>query len=109
MKTNCWQFLSCGREPGGWNVRGSGPCPAATLTAADGFCGGKNGGRSCAFITGTYCSGTIQGTAKEKTKHCEECEFYRQLKTHILGLSRVWQRPLRGRFLGSRRSTTRAG
>jgi len=39
-----------------------GVCPAATFEAADGFCEGKNGGRACVYITGTFCSGTIQGT-----------------------------------------------
>ena len=80
-KINCWEFKRCGREPGGSKVHEMGTCPAATLTEADGFCGGKNGGRACAYITGTFCSNTIQGTHREKEKHCGECDFYKLLKT----------------------------
>lgn len=79
-KINCWEFKKCGREPGGANIDELGACPAATLAAANGFCGGKNGGRACAYITGTYCSGVIQGTSKEKEKNCECCDFYKELK-----------------------------
>lgn len=77
---NCWEFLGCGREVGGDKTDELGVCPAAIFTAADGFCGGTNGGRACAYITGTFCSGTVQGTYKDKEKHCAECEFYLLLK-----------------------------
>ncbi len=77
---NCWEFNKCGREIGGGNVRELGECPAATLNRADGFCGGVNGGRACAYITGTFCGGTIQGTMRDKEKHCGDCEFYAMLK-----------------------------
>ncbi len=78
-KKNCWEVLKCGRQPGGSKVEELGVCPAATLAVADGFCGGTNGGRACMFISGTLCTGKIQGTHKEKEKHCMECEFYKQL------------------------------
>jgi len=80
MALNCWEFKKCGREPGGANVAHLGVCPAATAEEADGFCDGKNGGRGCAFITGTFCGGTIQGTAADKEKNCAGCEFYKTLK-----------------------------
>ena len=80
MATNCWEFKKCKREIGGTKVSELGVCPAATATEADGFCGGKNGGRGCAFIDGTFCGGTIQGTVANKEKHCFECDFYQELK-----------------------------
>lgn len=79
-KQNCWEFKKCGREFGGDKVKELGICPAATFTKANGFCGGDNGGRACAYVTGTFCSGTIQGTHKDKEKMCGECEFYLLLK-----------------------------
>ncbi len=80
LKINCWEYKECGREPGGKNERSLGICPAATLSLADGFNGGKNGGRACAYISGTFCSGIIQGTHKEKEKNCIKCDFYKILK-----------------------------
>ena len=79
-KLNCWEALQCGMEPGGRNVDRFGVCPAATFAAADGFLGGKNGGRACVYITGTFCSGTIQGTHKDKQKQCHKCSFYQEVK-----------------------------
>ena len=79
-KTNCWEFKDCGRESGGSKVHEMGVCPAATLTDANDYCGGKNGGRACAYITGTFCAGKIQGTHQDKEKNCSACDFYRQVK-----------------------------
>jgi len=79
-KQNCWEFMHCGRELNGAKVSEKGVCPAASFTPADGFAGGKNGGRACVYVTGTFCSGTILGTRKDMTKNCIACEFYRLLK-----------------------------
>ncbi len=76
---NCWEFIGCGREPGGENVDEMGVCPAAVFEPADGFCGGKNAGRGCVYVTGTFCGGYIQGTHKDKKKNCVECDFYHML------------------------------
>ena len=78
--TNCWEFKKCGRESNGVNAASMGVCPAASLDKADGYCNGKNGGRGCVYITGTFCGGNIQGTHKEKSKNCAECDFYKLLK-----------------------------
>jgi len=78
---NCWEFKNCGRETGGSKVSDLGICLASTLVEADGFAGGKNGGRACAYIAGTFCAGTVQGTYKNKEKNCGQCEFYRLLKS----------------------------
>ena len=79
---NCWEHFSCGREPDGNMVHELGVCPAANFEGAHGFLNGKNGGRACAYVAGTFCSGTIQGTAREKEKNCIKCEFYNHLRGH---------------------------
>jgi rhodanese-related sulfurtransferase len=77
---NCWEFKKCGREPGGENVPEYGVCPASVYREADGFLGGKNAGRACTFVTGTFCDERFQGSYVEKEKNCAGCDFYRALK-----------------------------
>jgi len=79
-KLNCWEFFNCGREAGGEKVHELGICPAAIFDPADGFLDGNNAGKACAYVAGTFCSGTIQGTAREKEKNCAACEFYNALR-----------------------------
>lgn len=79
-KQNCWEFKKCGREINGANVDKYGICPAADNVSADGFCGGKNGGRACVYIIGTLCDGVCQMSLRNKEKACDECEFHIQLK-----------------------------
>lgn len=79
-KLNCWNFKNCGRYPGGPNSKEFGTCPVTTLEAADGFLGGRAAGRACAFVTGTFCDGSIQGTHLDKKKDCEKCSYYKALK-----------------------------
>ncbi len=100
MKKNCWDFKDCGREIGGSKVAEFGICPAAEAFEADGYCEGKNGGRGCAFIAGTFCGGAIQGTVSDKEKECFSCDFYQELKKeHGLEQSVLSF----GRFIRSRR------
>jgi len=80
MKTNCWEYKNCGRQPGGEKVDELGVCPATIFVAGDGFCEGHHGGRACVYIAGTLCAGTIQGTHKEKEKNCARCDFFKDLK-----------------------------
>jgi len=77
---DCWEFKGCGREPGGHSVGKTGVCPAAVFEPANGYLGGKNGGRACAFITGTFCEEVVQGTYRDKSKNCWDCDFYRALR-----------------------------
>lgn len=62
---NCWEFMKCGREGGGLNVREFGSCSAY-----------PNQGKHCARVTGTLCSGKIQGTFAVKIASCLKCDFY---------------------------------
>ncbi|MBU0468139.1 MAG: hypothetical protein KKF78_04925 [Candidatus Omnitrophica bacterium] len=76
IKKNCWEIKKCGREDGGDNVKEFGVCPASVLKCLDGLNDGKNGGRCCWVVAGTYCEGEIQGTYAKKIIGCYKCEFH---------------------------------
>jgi len=42
--------------------------------------GGKNAGRACWVIAGTFCEGKVQGTFAQKYQSCAECPFYKQIR-----------------------------
>ena len=73
---NCWEFENCGRQPGGENAGELGVCPAAIDKDSDGFNSGKNGGRLCWAISGTFCKGEKQGTFAKKRLTCVGCDFF---------------------------------
>jgi hypothetical protein len=79
-KLNCWEFKKCGREPGGAKVNELGICPASTDTRLDGTHGGKNAGRACWVVAGSYCGGKIQGTFAQKYGNCSKCDFFQKVK-----------------------------
>lgn len=79
MKLNCWEFHNCGREPGGKSVSELGVCPAAFNQKANGINAGKNGGRACWALAGTFCNGEIQATYAKKVSDCMHCSFYQQV------------------------------
>jgi len=78
-KKNCWEVKKCGREPGGRNVSELGVCPAAVETRADGINQGKNAGRSCWAVSGTFCEGKIDGKFASKVATCLMCTFYKSV------------------------------
>ena len=80
QRRNCWEFMKCGREPGGVKVPELGVCPAASDTTSDGLNGGSNGGRICWAVAGTFCGGEVQGTAAEKQLSCMTCDFFKLVK-----------------------------
>ena len=80
MRKNCWDFKNCGREPGGSNSKALGICPAALEATLHGIHGGKNSGRTCWIIAGTFCGGSVQGTYASKFGSCEKCDFYNSVK-----------------------------
>ncbi len=79
-KQNCWENKKCGREPGGAKVSELGECPAATDKSSDGINRGKNAGRICWAVAGTFCGGKVQGTFAEKRLSCIDCNFYKKVK-----------------------------
>ncbi len=79
MKTNCWEFKKCGREPNGFKSLELGVCPVSTKVRTDGINSGKNGGRCCWVITGSLCGGKVQGSFLTKLNGCMNCEFYQRV------------------------------
>lgn len=79
-KLNCWEHKKCGREAGGAKVDSLGTCPASTETRLNMVHGGKNAGRACWVIAGTYCDGKVQGTYAEKEHNCLACDFHRMVR-----------------------------
>lgn len=53
----CWEFKKCGMD-----IRGD--CPALKTTV------------KCWFVTGTKCSGKMQGDFLDKAGNCRACEYY---------------------------------
>ena len=80
LKKNCWEVMGCGREQEGKNVKRLGVCPAAIHESLDGLHGGKNAGRACWVIAGTFCEDGVQGTFAQKYQDCIQCPFFRQVK-----------------------------
>jgi len=80
VKENCWEVKKCGRTAGGAKVAELGVCPAATDASAEGLNGGKNGGRICWAITGTFCGGKVQGSFAQKQVSCMGCDFFQKVK-----------------------------
>jgi hypothetical protein len=77
-KLNCWEFLQCGREPGGANASEFGVCSAAADTSLNGINGGVNGGRICWACAGTLCGSEVHGTFAQKQHDCQACNFFMQ-------------------------------
>lgn len=79
-KANCWEIKNCGREPGGRNTLERGICPAASNELYSGINRGRNGGRICWAIAGTFCGDKVQGDFAQKSVSCMSCEVFRLVK-----------------------------
>ena len=79
-RQNCWEVLKCGREPGGIKSAELGVCPAAADASSNSLNGGKNGGRICWAVAGTFCGGKVQGTFAEKELSCMTCNFFKRVR-----------------------------
>jgi CRP-like cAMP-binding protein len=79
-RQNCWEYLRCGREPGGKKINDLGVCIAALDSSYDGINSGISGGRICWAVAGTYCGGKVQGTFSEKRQTCLTCNFYKKVQ-----------------------------
>lgn len=80
LRTNCWEALSCGRNPGGPRVAELGSCPAATAVAARGLNGGVNGGRICWAVAGTLCETHGPAQTNHGPNRCASCRFFLQVR-----------------------------
>jgi len=77
---NCWEFKQCGREPGGLRVEQLGICPVATTTEFSGVNRGKNAGRYCWRVAGTFCEGKVEGFFASGLMSCALCDFYKSVE-----------------------------
>ena len=89
MAINCWEYFDCGREPGGARVSELGVCPATIALTLDGTHGGKNAGRACWVVAGTFCDSLLQGTFARKIDSCEQCDFYILVKSEGQNLLQI--------------------
>lgn len=80
QKKNCWDFVGCKRESGGERVAGSRLCRASLDTTAHGINHGKNGGRICWAISGTFSGEKIEGLFAKKLLSCRSCKFFKNVK-----------------------------
>ena len=80
-KANCWEVKKCGREQGGPKTVEFGECPAAIDTSSNGVNDGKNAGRICWAVAGTFCGGKVQGDFAQKQVSCMACEVFKQVKS----------------------------
>ena len=53
-RQNCWEYMECGRQPEGDKVAEFGIYPAAADVSYDGINSGKNAGRICWAVAGTF-------------------------------------------------------
>jgi len=79
-KLNCWEYMKCGRQPGGEKEGELGICPVTLNEDLDGAHGGIGAGRVCWVVVGTFCGGTVQGTYAKKLKDCTKCDFMALVK-----------------------------
>jgi hypothetical protein len=80
MKTNCWEFKKCGRQPGGHRSHELGICPVTTHTSLKGVHGGNHAGRACWVVAGSLCGGKVQGAYAQKLNNCWRCDFMIKVK-----------------------------
>jgi len=79
-KLNCWEFKKCGREPNGAKIRKMGVCPAAIDASSTNINSGKNAGRICWAVAGTFCVGKVQGNFAQELVSCMSCDFFKAVK-----------------------------
>lgn len=78
-KINCWDFKKCGRAPGGAGVDNRKSCPTYLEQRLNRVHGGKNAGRACWVVAGTFCGGKVQGVFAKKYESCKDCDFYKKV------------------------------
>ncbi len=72
--------MNCGRQPGGHQIAELGVCPAAEDNSYEGINRGRNAGRFCWAVAGTFCGGKVQGTFADKRSSCLSCPFFNKVR-----------------------------
>ncbi len=79
-KKQCWEVMECCKHLEDEHICGIGVCPAKLPSEYDGINGGKNGGRFCWAIMGTFGQGNPRCTYSSKIVDCLSCELYIQVE-----------------------------
>ena len=74
---NCWEYMLCGRGPGGSRVNELGLCSAAADERFDGIHGGLNAGRACWVAAGTEIKDGSGCIFAATYNNCRNCDFYK--------------------------------
>lgn len=80
MKTNCWDFMNCGREIGGFAEESMGTCSAITYISFSGTNGGFRSGRYCWYVAGSFQKSTRDCACISKIEDCSQCGFFQLVK-----------------------------
>jgi hypothetical protein len=86
-KQNCWEYMKCGRELEGKKVAELGICRAAADEFFNRMNGGKNGGRICFAVAGTFSNNVVQFQCTEKLASCKFCDPSKWLSLFFVILS----------------------
>lgn len=76
-KQNCWEYMMCGRHPGGHSAA---VCPVSVYEGLNGVHGGKNAGRACWTIDNSQCPDLLREASANKFPGCWKCDFYQRVK-----------------------------
>jgi hypothetical protein len=68
--------MNCGMQPGREKAEEFGVCPAATDTRLHGKHRGKNAGRACWQVAGSFCREQAKGVFALNIDNCMECDFF---------------------------------
>ena len=79
-KQNCWEFMKCGREPNGANVKKLGLCSASIDESLNNINSGTNAGRFCWKVFGTQCYDAIKVASGINIISCQQCPFFKKVR-----------------------------
>jgi len=80
MKDNCWDFMNCGREIGGFAEDKLGNCAAITYISFNGTNGGFRSGRYCWYVAGSFQKESHDCICLSEIEDCSSCDFFKLVK-----------------------------
>ena len=89
LRTPCWEYSACGRQPGGHSTGELGVCPAAEAEYYHGTNSGPCAGRICWSLADTDAHRRAGGDAMRRLQHCMECRFFRTVRSEEGGSFKV--------------------